>query len=86
MNKQILTAPPPTFKLNAKEHFWVSGLKRAFDLSGLMPLYLYVSKNYKEIHQNKDYEFTIGKATIVFSVNGKTIDLITGWVGNRKKR
>ena len=86
MKKKIITANPPKYKIQAREHFWVKGLKKPFDLSGLMPLYLYVQNNYSEIIEDQDYDFTTGDATIVFSVRGTIIHLITGWVGNRDKR
>ena len=83
MQKLLISANPPKYRLQAREHFWVKGLKNPFDLSGLMPLYLYVQKNHNEIIEDYDYDFTIGSATIVFSVRGTVISLITGWVGNR---
>lgn len=67
-----------------KEHFWVSGLKRAFDLSGIIPLYVYVSENLDTIKRGVDMEYSIGTATIVYSVDKyNTIHLITGWKGTR---
>jgi hypothetical protein len=86
MSVNIINSTPPNLKINAKEHFWISGLKRSFDLSAITPLYLYVSNNYKDLDNGKDYEFTIGRSTICFSVQNNTINLITGWAGNRKKR
>lgn len=81
----ITYAKPPSLKIIPREHFWVSGLKRAFDLSAIMPLYLYVLNNLEKIERNKDLEITIGSSTIVYQVNNKDdIQLITGWVGNRK--
>lgn len=78
-------ANPPSLKIIVKEHFWVSGLKRAFELSALMPLYLYVLNNLEVIEKNKNLEFTIGSSTIIYQVNKKDeIQLITGWIGNRK--
>lgn len=64
----------------------LQGLKRSFDLSGLVPLYLEVSSNLASIERNKSLEMNIGRATIVYSVdNDNTIHLISGWVGNRRK-
>ncbi|MCT7591516.1 hypothetical protein [Aliarcobacter butzleri] len=81
----ITYAKAPSLKIIPREHFWVSGLKRAFDLSAIMPLYLYVLNNLEKIERNKDLEITIGSSTIVYQVNKKDdIQLITGWVGNRK--
>ena len=62
-----------------------SGLKRNFDLSPLIQLYLYVMNNFEELSNNVR-EFTIGRCTIVFQVDEeKNINLITGWTGSRKK-
>ncbi|WP_418180562.1 hypothetical protein ACNSOL_00040 [Aliarcobacter lanthieri] len=80
----ITYAKSPSLKIIPKEHFWVSGLKRAFDLSAIMPLYLYVLNNLENIERDKDLEITIGSSTIVYQVNKKDdIQLITGWVGSR---
>jgi len=82
---KIKTAPK--LRINPSEHFWVKGLKRAFDLSGLVPLYIHVSNNLDSISKNKDLEWDIGRATIVYSVdNANTIHLISGWSGSRKNR
>lgn len=63
-----------------------SGLKRAFELSAIIPLYIYVLNNLETIERNKDLEFTIGTSTIVYQVSkNDDIQLITGWVGQRKK-
>jgi len=76
----------PNLRMNPKEHFWVQGLKRSFDLSGLIPLYLFVSSNLETIERNIDHEWSIGRATIIYSVDScNTIHLISGWVGDRKK-
>ena len=45
----ITYAKAPSLKIIPREHFWVSGLKRAFDLSAIMPLYLYVLNNLEKI-------------------------------------
>jgi len=77
----------PNFPIVPKEHFWVKGLRKTFDLSGLVPLYLHVSNNLDKIVRNKDFEITIGKSTIVYSLSDNNeIQLISGWVGNRKKQ
>ena len=86
MSANLITANPPIYEIKAREHFWVKGLKRPFELSGLIPLYVYVKANHEEMSQNEDYEITIGNATIIFSLNKNTISLITGWVGNRYKK
>jgi hypothetical protein len=76
----------PALRMSPSEHFWVKGLKRAFDLSGLVPLYLHVSTNLETIKKNEDMEWNTGRATIVYSVDdSKTIHLISGWAGNRQK-
>lgn len=77
----------PRIRMNPTEHFLVKGLKRAFDLSGLVPLYIYVSNNLDTITRGKDLEWNIGRATIIYSVDdNNTIHLISGWVGNRNKK
>ena len=38
----ITMASPPQLKLVPGEHFWVSGIKRGFELTALLPLYVYV--------------------------------------------
>lgn len=83
----ITYAKAPILKIIPKEHFWVSGLKRAFDLSAILPLYFYVINNLDNIERNKDLELTIGSSTIIYQVNkNDDIQLITGWVGNRKSK
>jgi len=84
--KETILVSLPTFKIKAREHFWVKGIKDPFDLSGIVPLYIYVSQNYDTIEKNKDFNFSTGNATIVFSIKDNVISLITGWVGNRKKK
>ena len=86
MNNSIVCAKAPSLKINPKEHFWVSGLKRAFEVSAKIPLDIYVLNNLETIERNKDLEFTIGTSTIVYQVSkNDDIQLITGWVGQRKK-
>ena len=81
----IISAKAPSIKITSKEPFWVSGLKRAFELSALVPLYVYVLNNIDNIKRNADLEFTIGSSTIVYQINkNDEIQLITGWVGQRK--
>jgi len=84
--KKTIKSNPPSLKIIPKEHFWVSGLKRAFELSAIMPLYLHVLNNLDVIERDKDLEFTIGSSTIIYQVNkNDDIELITGWRGSRKK-
>lgn len=78
-------APAPNFRIVPKEHFWIRGLKREFELSVLVPMYLYISNNIEKIEKHVDQEFTIGRSTVKYSVtHANTIHLISGWVGNRK--
>lgn len=73
-------------KISPKEHFFVQGLKRAFELSAIPAIYDFVSNNLDSIKRNEANEWCIGTSTIVYSVDeNDTIHLITGWVGNRKK-
>jgi hypothetical protein len=86
MSKTTTTEKAPMLRMNPREHFWVKGLKKAFDLSGLVPLYLHVSSNLDTITKNVDMEWNIGRSTIIYSVDDeKTIHLISGWAGNRQK-
>ena len=70
-------------KISTKEHFWVSGIKRDFELTALLPLYTYVRNNLKELDNKGDMEFTIGTSTLVYQVKRNEIQLITGWNGSR---
>ncbi|MBW6487503.1 hypothetical protein [Sulfurimonas sp.] len=73
-------------KIRPKEHFFVQGLKRAFELSAIPAIYEFVSKNLDSIRRNEPNEWCIGTSTIVYSVDdNNTIHLITGWVGSRNK-
>lgn len=81
----ITYAKAPTLKIIPKEHFWVSGLKRAFELSALIPLYIYVNDNINSLPKEKDLEFTIGSSTLIYQISkSNQIQLITGWTGSRK--
>lgn len=81
-----ILAKPTKLRINPKEHFFVSGIKRQFDLSVLIPMYLHVSTNLDSIERGKEMEFSIGRSTVKYSVDKEdVIQLITGWVGNRKK-
>ena len=88
MSRLKMNSLPPKFKIVVKEHFWVKGLKESFELSGLIPIYAHVQKNWDSIIAEDDIELNIGTSTIVFSLNTRkdTIFLITGWIGNRKKK
>ena len=77
----------PNIRIIPSEHFWVQGLKRTFELSCLVPLYIQVSQNLKTIERDVEQEFSIGRVTILYSVGfDNNIKLITGWVGNRSKK
>jgi len=79
-------AKTPILRVNAREHFWVKGLKKGFDLSGISLITEHVSDNLEEIPRYTDIEIDIGIATIVYSVDrNNTIHLITGWAGSREK-
>jgi hypothetical protein len=81
---RVITAKAPSLKIIAGEHFWVSGIRREFELSAILPLYIYVLNNLDSIKRNQDLEITIGTSTIVYEVNKKDdIRLITGWKGQR---
>jgi hypothetical protein len=81
-----IMANPTRLRMNPREHFHVSGIKRQFDLSVLVPMYLHVSSNLNSIERGIDMEFSIGRSTVKYSVDDEdVIHLITGWVGNRKK-
>jgi len=84
--KDKIQVSAPAMQIIPKEHFHVKGIKKAFDLSGLIHIYAYVLKHLNEIKIGKDYEMDIGRSTIVFSFDGQDIHLITGWVGNREKK
>ncbi len=75
----------PSLKILPKEHFWVSGLKRAFSLTGVVPLYLHVIENLENLERNENLEFNTGYATYIYSLDeNNNIHLITGWKGHRK--
>lgn len=73
-------------KIRPKEHFFVQGLKRAFELSAIPAICDFVSNNLDSIKRNEPNEWCVGSSTIVYSVDeNNTIHLITGWVGSRNK-
>jgi hypothetical protein len=77
---------PTKLRISPREHFFVSGIKKQFDLSVLIPMYLHVSTHLDSIERGKDMEFSIGRSTVIYAVDEEdVIHLITGWVGNRKK-
>lgn len=84
-NKEIVMST--LLRIEAKEHFHVQGLKRAFDMAPIVSIHDYVVNNLKTISRNKNLEFNIGRATVIYSVDEfNTIHLISGWVGNRSKK
>lgn len=80
----IVMGSSPQIKILPREHFWVSGIKRGFELTALLPLYVYVKENIESLREQKDLEFTIGTSTIVYEVKNNEIHLITGWNGSRR--
>jgi len=83
-NKKKVKAPK--LRINPSEHFLVKGLKKAFDYSAIVPIYIHVSENLEKIERNVNMEMDIGRSTIIYSIDeSNTIHLISGWVGNRKK-
>ncbi|MDX4028337.1 hypothetical protein [Aliarcobacter skirrowii] len=84
MEKIVIKSNAPKIPIVCDKHFWKRGIDRNFELSALVPLYAFVSKN--EIPRNKNVELSIGSSTIIFSLTeNDTIQLKTGWKGNRKK-
>jgi hypothetical protein len=71
-------------KIIAKEHFWVSGLKRAFVITGVIPLYVHVRDNYDDLEKNTPMEFFSNGTTFVYEIDKNEIKLITAWTGSRK--
>lgn len=88
MPKEILELKAPKLQIIAKEHFHVEGIKKGpMDLSILLPIYFYVDENWSKLPKNEELEVTIGRSTIVYSIDfNNIISLITGWPGNRKKK
>lgn len=81
------THKAPVLQVKPREHFLVKGLRKAFDMSAIVPIYIHVSNNLDSIERGIDIEFDIGRATIIYSVDADdTIHLISGWAGNRKKK
>jgi len=77
----------PSLKILPKEHFWVSGLKREFELTAIVPLYLHVLTNIDNLPRNTSLELSIGTSTIVYTFDSSdNIHLITGWIGSRKSK
>ncbi|KAB7884999.1 hypothetical protein [Poseidonibacter ostreae] len=77
----------PSLKILPKEHFWISGLKREFELTAIVPLYVYVLDNIDELPRNKDLELSIGSSTIIYKIDdSENIYLITGWIGSRNSK
>ncbi len=73
-----ITTNPPLFKIVPTWHFIMQLIRRAFELSVLVPAYLYVKDNLEQIERDKEIEFDIGRSTIVYSVDEhNTIHLIT---------
>jgi len=82
--QKITKVSAPEIKMNSREHFQLNSIKRQFDLSILFPLYEFVKNNIGKFHINQKYEFTTGRSTVIYSIDSNnTIQLITGWVGER---
>ena len=77
----------PSLKILPKEHFWISGLKREFELTAIVPLYIHVLNNIDELPRNISLELSIGSSTIIYKIdNAENIHLITGWLGSRNSK
>lgn len=86
MEKIVIKSTPPKIPIVCDKHFWKRGKDRDFELSALAPLYAYVQKNLDQIPRDINVELSIGSSTIIFSLTeNDTIQLKTGWKGNRKK-
>ena len=86
MEKIVIKSNAPKIPIICDKHFWKRGIDRNFELSALAPLYAFVSKNINEIPRDTNVELSIGSSTIIFSLTeNDTIQLKTGWKGNRKK-
>ncbi len=87
MCANIIQLKTPSMEVNWKEHFVCSALKRGFEFSGIVAVYVYVLNNLDSIEKNKNLEASTGKNTIVFEVDDdNNIHLITGWNGTRKSK
>jgi len=85
-NKMENIIKPTRFRVEYGDHFLGSAMRRQFDFSVLVPMYIHVGNTIDTIKRNVDLEFSIGRSTVKYAViNDTTIKLITGWVGNRKK-
>ena len=49
----IVMASAPQIRIVPREHFWVSGIKRGFELTALLPLYVYVRDNLEALKEKK---------------------------------
>jgi len=76
----------PKLQIIPTKHFLDKAKEERFEFSGLVTLYIHVSNNLDTLEKNVDHQWDIGRATIVYSVDMmNNINLITGWVGSRKK-
>jgi len=76
----------PKLQILPSIHFLDAAKEREFEFSGLITLYIHVSNNLGSIEKNVQHQWDIGRATIVYSIDlMNNINLITGWVGSRKK-
>lgn len=70
------------YVFGATTHFYSKIIERGFDIcESLIQIYMYAVEN-GECYRK---ELFCGDSTICFTVENKRIQLITGWVGQRKK-
>ena len=85
--RKIVKAKLPFYLIVPTMHFMMQWFKREFQLSALIPLYIYVKNNIDYITLDEEIELQCQTSSIIFSVDKNNhINLITGWKGNRKKR
>lgn len=84
MEKIYIKTAEPILKITPTVHFIFQLIKRAFDLTALVPAYHYVKQNLADIERGVEIEHNVGGSTIVYSVDEENnISLITGWKGER---
>ncbi len=86
--KNIEQYYPNENSLNIKcsEHFVAKLIRKKTSISSFIPAYFYALTKMSNEKELLKKELTIGNETIVFSLKGNILELITGWTGNRKKR
>lgn len=84
MAKIYIKTVEPTLRIIPTVHFIFQLIKRAFDLTALIPAYLYVKQNLSILERGVEIEHNVGRSTIVYLVDeDNNISLITGWKGER---